>query len=169
LDRAKAEVRSLRADLPELRARAAAALAVLAAHPHVDRARLAAIGFCFGGTAVLELARSGAALAGVVGFHAGLATSAPEDAKAIRGKVLVCLGADDPVVDAEQRRAFTAEMTTARVDWQLLLFGGVGHSFTNREIDAWQLPGFAYHKDADRRSWQAMRALFDEVLGPIAP
>ncbi len=168
IDRAKTLVRGLRADLATLRARAAAAHDLLRAHPRVDRGRTAAIGFCFGGTAVLELARSGADLAGVVGFHAGLDTTAPGDARAIRGKVLVCLGADDPIVDAEQRRAFVAEMTAARVDWQMHLYGGVGHSFTNRESDAWKFPGFAYDRQADRRSWQAMRDFLDDVLGASA-
>ena len=168
IERAKILVRSLRADLPTLRARAAAAHDLLRAHSCIDPAKTAAIGFCFGGTAVLELARSGADLAGVVGFHAGLDTTAPLDARAIRGKVLVCLGADDPIVNAEQRRAFIAEMTTAHVDWQMNLYGGVGHSFTNREIDAWKFPGFAYHLQTDRRSWQALRIFLDEVLGPIA-
>ena len=166
-DRARAFVRALSADLPTLRRRANAALDLLKAQPNVDAARTAAVGFCFGGTTVLELARSGADVACVVGFHAGLTTSAPEDAKAIRGKVLVCQGTDDPVITAEQRDAFAAEMTAGRVDWQMHLYGGVGHSFTNREIDAWKFPGFAYDEVADRRSWLAMRNLFDEVLGPV--
>lgn len=168
LERARGLVKSLRADLPTLRARAAAAHEVLRSHACVERTRTAAIGFCFGGTAVLELARSGAELAAVVGFHPGLDTTAPGDAKAIRAKILVCLGADDPIVDAEQRRAFAAEMTAGQVDWQMHLHGRAGHSFTNRDIDALGFPGFAYHELADRRSWQAMRGFFDEVLGPIA-
>jgi dienelactone hydrolase len=168
LEEAKAIVRALRADLPALRLRGRKAMEVLLAHPRVEPARTAAVGFCFGGTTVLELARSGAALAGVVGFHAGLTTTAPEDARAIRGRVLVCLGADDPIVDEAQRRAFCAEMTAGEVDWQMIVYGGVGHSFTNRFIDAFQFPGFAYHAVADKRSWQAMRDFLDEVLGPVA-
>jgi dienelactone hydrolase len=116
---------------------------------------------------VLELARSGADIKALVGFHAGLTTTAPEDARAIRGSVLVCLGADDPIVNAEQRAAFCAEMTAAGVDWQMHLYGGVGHSFTNPEIDAWEFPGFAYDAVADARSWEAMRDFFDEVLGQL--
>ncbi|HJW11656.1 MAG TPA: dienelactone hydrolase family protein, partial [Albitalea sp.] len=107
---------SLRADLATLRLRANAALNLLKAQAHVDAGRTAAIGFCFGGTTVLELARSGASVACVVGFHAGLSTSAPQDAAQIKGKVLVCLGAADPIVPAEQRDGFVAEMTAARVD-----------------------------------------------------
>jgi dienelactone hydrolase len=167
LEEAKALVRNLLGNLPELRGRARAALDVLRAQPHVDDGRLAAIGFCIGGTTVLELARSGADIKALVGFHAGLTTTAPEDARAIRGNVLVCLGADDPIVNAEQRAAFCAEMTAAGVDWQMHLYGGVGHSFTNPEIDAWEFPGFAYDAVADARSWEAMRDFFDEVLGQL--
>ena len=168
LERAKAFVRELRADRAALRRRSAAALAVLAAHPRVDARRLAAVGFCFGGTAVLELARAGAGLACVVGFHPGLDAAEPHDARAIRGSVLVCLGDKDPVVSAEQRAAFAAEMSAAGVDWQLVLYGGVGHSFTNRDIDAYGFPGFAHDAAADRRSWLAMQNLFDEVLAPVS-
>jgi dienelactone hydrolase len=164
MEEAMATISALAADLPTLRARATTALGIVKAHAHVDPARTGAIGFCFGGTTVLELARSGADVGCVVGFHAGLGTSAPGDARNIRGRVMVCLGAADPIVPAEQRDAFAAEMTAGGVDWQMLLYGGVGHSFTNREVDARGLPGFAYDEKADRRSWQAMRALFDEVF-----
>ena len=117
LDEAKAIVQELRSDLPMLRARVGAALDLLRRHPNVDPARIGAIGFCFGGTAVLELVRGGADVACTVGFHAGLTTSAPQDAHSIRGKVLVCQGNADPVITAKQRDAFAAEMTDAGVDW----------------------------------------------------
>jgi dienelactone hydrolase len=165
LEPAKAIVKELRADRAALRRRARVALEVLTSHPTVDRRRLAAVGFCFGGTAVLELARDGAELAAVVGFHPGLDTPTPADACAIRGKVLVCVGEQDPIVDAAQRTAFLAEMREGGVDAQLIVYSGAGHSFTNPLIDAWKFPGFAYHALADRRSWQAMRNLLDEVLG----
>jgi dienelactone hydrolase len=164
LDEKMALVRSLRADAAELRARGAAALAVLTGHSNVDRGRLAAIGFCFGGTTIIELARGGAPLRALAGFHAGLTSAPAEDNRAIAGKLLLCLGAEDPVVPAEQRTSFLAEMTEAGVDWQLHLYGRVGHSFTNPEIDAWDYPGFRYDAEADARSWQAMRHLFDEIL-----
>jgi dienelactone hydrolase len=161
---AQALVRRLRDDVAELRARAAAGLAVLQAHGNVDPARLAAIGFCFGGAAAIELARAGAPLAAVAGFHAGVLPGTLEDDKAIRAKLLLCHGEQDPVVPARQIQDFTARLTEAGVDWQLHLYGGVGHSFTNREIDAWNLPGFSYDESADRRSWAAMRQLFGEVF-----
>jgi dienelactone hydrolase len=163
-DQAMAHVKGLMNDLPTLRARANAALAVLTSQPNVEATRIGAIGFCFGGTTVLELARGGAELSCVVGFHAGLQTSAPEDAKNIRCPVLICTGANDPIVQAEHRDAFAAEMTAGGVDWRMILYGGVGHSFTNREIDAYKLPGFMYDERADRRSWRAMLDLFDETL-----
>jgi dienelactone hydrolase len=164
LDDKMALVRSLRADTGELRARGSAALAVLTSQASVDNDRLAAIGFCFGGTAILELARGGAPLAALVGFHAGLTSAAAGDNRAIRGKLLLCLGAEDPVVPAEQRASFLGEMTAAGVDWQMHLYGAVGHSFTNPEIDAWGYPGFHYDAEADARSWRAMRHLFEEIL-----
>lgn len=164
LERAKALVRELRADRAALRRRSFAALELLTSHASVDARRTAAIGFCFGGMAVLELARGGADVACVVGFHAALDTPTPSDARAIKGKVLVCLGDADPIVTAPQRDAFVAEMQSARVDWQMVLYGGVGHSFTNRYIDAAGFPGFAYDAVADRRSWLAMRNLFAETL-----
>jgi dienelactone hydrolase len=163
-DQAMAHVKELMNDLPTLRARANAALAVLRSQPNVVATRVGAIGFCFGGTTVLELARGGAELSCVVGFHAGLQTSAPQDAKNIRCPVLICTGTNDPIVNAEHRDAFAAEMTAAGVDWRMILYGGVGHSFTNREIDAHQFPGFLYDERADQRSWRAMLDLFDETL-----
>jgi dienelactone hydrolase len=162
LDQARQMVQQLRNDLPTLRARATTALELLRQQPNVDASRIAAIGFCFGGTTVLELARSGADVVCTVGFHAGLATTSPAQRGAIRGKVLVCQGADDPIITAEHRNAFAAEMTDAGVDWQMHVYGGVGHSFTNPEIDSWNLPGFTYDARADRRSWQVMRSLFEE-------
>lgn len=167
MEHAMKVIGGLAGNLPVLRKRARTALELLKSQANVDPDRTAAIGFCFGGTTVLELARSGADVACVVGFHSGLSTSAPQDAKAIKGKVLVCLGAEDPIIPAEQRNAFVDEMRAGGVDWQMLVYGGVGHSFTNREVNAMNRPGFHYDEKTDRRSWAAMRALFDEVLGEV--
>ena len=164
---AMAIIGTLTNDLTTLRRRARVALDVLKAQASVDSSRTAAIGFCFGGTTVLELARSGADVGCVVGFHSGLATTAPQDAKDITCKVMVCLGAEDPIIPAQQRAAFIDEMRAGGVDFQMLLYGNAGHSFTNREVDAMNIPGFAYHAPTDQRSWQAMRNFFDEVVGPI--
>ena len=141
-----------------------AGLDVLTAQPRVDRARLAAIGYCFGGTMSLELARGGAPLRAVVGFHSGLRTTRPEDAKNIVGKVLVCQGAQDPLITADQRGPFEAEMIAAGVDWQLHTYGEAVHSFTNPDAGHLGNPGIAYHEPSDRRSWAAMVGLFGETL-----
>lgn len=169
LERAMALGKALRGDRRRLRERMAAALEVLTAQPNVDPARLLGIGYCMGGAAMIELARMGAPLRGVVGFHSGFLPGAPEENRAIGGKLLLCHGADDPVVGQAQRDAFLAEMSEAGIDWQLQLYGGVGHSFTNPDIDALGLAGFAYDEAADHRSWQAMLNFFDEVLGPLEP
>ena len=112
---------------------------------------------------MLEAARGGADLKAVVGFHSGLGTARPQDAANIKGKVLVQIGADDPVIPPEQRLAFEQEMTAGGVDWRMVLYGKTGHSFTNRDVDAYGMPGFNYQADADRRSWQAMIDLFAET------
>jgi dienelactone hydrolase len=164
LERMKAIVQSLRADVGLLRSRCAAALEVLRTHDHVDPTKLAAIGFCFGGAAAIELARAGAPLAALIGFHAGILPGSAEDDQAIRARLLLCHGEEDPVVPASHVQEFTARLTGAGVDWQLHLYGGIGHSFTNREIDAWKLPGFFYDAKADRRSWAAMRLLLEEAF-----
>ena len=165
LDTVMAIIAPLRDDPQRTRARAQGGLEALLGRQEVDPARIAAIGYCFGGTMALELARSGAAVAGVVGFHSGLATVRPEDAKAITGKVLVCIGADDPGVDAAQRAAFEDEMRQSGADWQMNLYGGVVHSFTNPAADRLGRPDFIrYDATADARSWSAMTAFFDEIF-----
>lgn len=145
-----------------LRRRARAGLDALRAQPGVDPARLAAIGYCFGGTTVLELARSGAEIAGVVSFHGGLDTPVP--AKALKAKVLVLHGADDPHVPDKDVLAFAKEMRDAKADWQLVSYGNAVHGFTNPNNGGDPSKGAAYDAAADRRSWAAMRAFFDEVL-----
>ena len=142
-----------------------AGLAVLTAQPRVDTTRLAAIGYCFGGTMSLELARGGAPFKAVVGFHSGLGTTRPEDAKNITGSVLVCIGAEDPIIPPEQRIAFEEEMRAGGVDWRMNLYGGAAHSFTNPAASEMGMAGIAYHEATDRRSWNAMLELFGEVLG----
>ena len=156
---------ALREDTALLRARARAALDALAAQPNVDRGRLAATGYCFGGFTALELARSGAPLAGVVSFHGLLGTQKPASAGAIKARILACTGAADPLAPADQVVAFEREMTEAGVDWQVITYGGAKHAFTNPAADALGRPGFGYQAEADRRSWAAMRAFFGEIFG----
>jgi dienelactone hydrolase len=146
------------------RARAAAGLEVLKSRPQVDPARIAAIGYCFGGSMVLEIARGGADLRGVVSFHGGLATPNPADARKIKGKVLVLHGADDPFESSAEIAAFQEEMRQAKVDWQMVYYGGAVHSFTNPESGKAGIMGVGYNEAADRRSWQAMRDFFEEIF-----
>lgn len=153
-----------RADRALMRERARAGLDLLRSDPRVDPKRIACIGYCFGGGVSLELARSGAPLAGVVSFHGNLDTPNPADAKAIRGKVLVCHGADDPYVPSEQVAAFQKEMRDAAVDYQLIAYGGAVHSFTHPDAGNDPSRGAAYNEAADRRSWQAMLQFFQEIL-----
>lgn len=155
---------SYKNDRPLLRARVAAGLATLKAQPGVTGDKIAAIGYCFGGTAVLELARSGADIAGVVSFHGGLDTPTSQDAKNIRAKVLALHGADDPYVPADQVAAFENEMRQAGVDWQLIVYGGAVHGFTNPANGTDNSKGAAYNALADARSWVAMQQFFNELF-----
>ena len=147
-----------------LRARAQAGLAVLQKHELTDPKRVAAIGYCFGGTTVIELARSGADIAGVVSFHGGLDSPHPEDGRKIRCKVLALQGADDPFVPAKDLAAFEEELRQAKVDWQLVKYGGAAHSFTDWNAGDNPQQGAAYNEKADRRSWEAMKQFFAEIF-----
>mgnify|MGYP001393541025 CR=1 FL=1 len=148
-------------DPSSMRAVAEAGLAQLLAQPRVDASRIGAMGYCFGGSLAIELARGGEDLRGVVGFHSGLGNPHPEASSAITAKVLVILGVDDPIIPSEARLAWEQEMSAAGVDWQMLLFSGAGHSFTNVNS---KRPGFEYHEPSDRRSWIAMADFWREVF-----
>lgn len=151
----------LRGDVDGTRQLAAGALAQLTARPEVDATKLAAIGYCFGGTFALELARAGAELRAVVGFHAGLATQKPGK---ISGAVLACIGADDPLVPVAERNAFEAEMRAAGCDWQLHVYGGAVHGFANPHANALGNPAVRYDEVAHKRSWRSMLELFEATL-----
>jgi dienelactone hydrolase len=158
-------VGGLRAEPAELRARGHAALKALAALPEVDAGRLAAIGFCFGGSVVLELARDGAELRAVVSFHGVLSTKLPAQAGRVKASVLVCTGVDDPLAPPEQVADFENEMRVGGVkDWQVIAYGNTLHGFTNPAADGSMLRTAMYNEQADRRSWASMKSLFDEVL-----
>lgn len=147
-----------------MRERAAAGLWNLKNFSLCDKSRLLAIGYCFGGTCALELARSGAELTAVVSFHGGLNTPHPEDAKNIKARLLVCNGADDPHVPDEEIAAFKQEMRDAKVDYQLIHYGGAVHAFTNPAAGDDPSKGVAYNEKADKRSWELMRTFFREAL-----
>jgi dienelactone hydrolase len=154
-------------DRGTLRSVAKLALDTLAQQPTVDKKKLAAIGFSYGGLVALELARSGAPLKGVVTFHGALDSKDPHDAKNITGKVLVLLGADDPFVpEAEIVKAFEREMRGGGVDWQEVMYGNTMHGFTDQGVEALKIPGAAFNAEADRRSWIAMNNFLSEIFSP---
>ncbi|MDD5362260.1 MAG: dienelactone hydrolase family protein [Ignavibacteria bacterium] len=130
----------------------------------VDPDKIAVMGYCFGGTVALELARSGADVKGTLTFHGGLDTPTPQDAKNIKGKVLVMHGGDDPFVPREQVNAFEKEMKDAGVDYQLFIYSGAVHSFTNPAAGNDNSKGAAYNEKADKRSWEAMKTFFKEIF-----
>lgn len=151
-------------DPAKLRQRGRASLDYLASTPHTDSSRLASIGFCMGGTFSLELARDGAPLKGIVSFHGGLQTQRPAESGKVKAKILVCTGADDTMIPAEQVNAFEAEMIKAGADWQVITYGGAKHSFTNPNSDSLAMPGIGYNKLVDARSWKAMTDFFEEIF-----
>jgi dienelactone hydrolase len=154
---ASAEAHRYYGDLPLLRARVRAAYDTAAASPAADPARIAVIGYCFGGSAALEFARTGAPLAATASFHGGLIAHDPPEVGAITGPLLVATGGADPVVPDEAVVAFENELRTrADLDWQVTVYSGAPHGFT--------LPGSAYREKADRRSWRALAGLLDEVF-----
>ena len=160
---------ALRSDLPTLRARARAALATLISFPQVDGERLAAIGFCFGGSVVLELARDGADLRAVVSLHGVLSTKAPAQPGKVKASVLICTGAEDPLAPPDQVAAFQNEMREAKVrDWQVVSYGNTLHAFTNPAAGPATMQGTMYNGQADRRSWLAVRHFLEERLSDQA-
>jgi dienelactone hydrolase len=158
-DEAGAAMQAVNADRAGLAAMMRAALADVRGLEPVDAAKVAAIGFCFGGKCVLDLARSGADVAGVVAFHGLFDAPAIPTAETISAKVLALHGWDDPLAKPEEVVAFAAEMTAKKADWQLHAYGHAEHGFTN-----YNRPQM-YRPDADRRSWQAMRNFLEELFG----
>lgn len=153
-------------DRHELRIRIEGALAKLKSEPMVDPNRTAAIGYCFGGATVLELARSGADVNGVVSFHGELGTHDPAKPGEVKAKILVLTGADDPFVPPSKVEAFENEMRNAKANWQVNVYSGAEHSFTNPAADSFHIKGVAYNAEADHRSWQAMRNFLEEIFKP---
>ncbi|WP_024299718.1 dienelactone hydrolase family protein [Methylomicrobium lacus] len=147
-----------------LQRRIGAALATVKLLPWVDDKKCAAIGFCFGGLCVLDLARTGVDIKGVVSFHGILAAPGNTEGKPIKAKVLALHGHDDPLGPPEQVLAFAQEMTKAGADWQVHVYGNTMHAFTNPIANNPDV-GNVYQADADRRSWIAMKNFLEEILG----
>jgi dienelactone hydrolase len=155
----------VRANVESWRGRALAALDVLKKDEHVDPSKLAAIGYCFGGSTALQFAYGGADLDAVVTFHAALPTPTPEQAEAIKARILICNGADDTFVSEESIRKLKAALDAAGVKYQVESYPGAVHSFTVPGASPDKLPGIAYNAEADKKSRASMKALFDEVFG----
>lgn len=154
-------------NLPEAKARFEQALATLKADPTVDSARIAVIGYCFGGSVALSMANAGYDIAAVAAFHSGLGLPVMPEAGAVKAEILVCNGADDPFVPAEQTEAWKSAMDAAGVNYKYIAYEGAVHAFTSPGADAlgqqFDLP-LAYQKEADEQSWEEMKALFDRTL-----
>lgn len=163
-EEAAALSKPLREDRQAMRQRLQAAYDVLMRNSRVDDSRMAAIGFCFGGTAALELARHGSPLKAAVSFHGGLSTPDLTDAENIEGEVLVLHGADDPRIPAEDVGTFIREMQTAGVRYALHAYPGAVHSFTVPTAGGDPSRGSAYNKEAAERAWDEMLRLFDKSL-----
>lgn len=157
-------IQALYGNRAEWRSLATTAFQALISQPLVDRNRIGAIGFCFGGTTCLELARTGAAVGAIATFHSGLIAGLPEDAGRMRSKVLICHGAEDPLVTGEDIQGFMAEMRREQADWQFVYHGNAVHSFTEPAADARGMRGFSYSQKAESRSWAAMLHLFRETF-----
>ncbi len=158
------EAGKYKADRNLYRARMLSALEVLDKDPQTDLSKVAAIGYCFGGTGVIELARSGALIKGVVSFHGGLDSPTPADGKNIKGKVLALHGADDPNVPTKDIAAFEQEMKDAKVDYKLVSYPGAVHAFTQKSAGNDNSKGAAYNEAADKASWDEMKAFFDRIF-----
>ncbi|WP_031434997.1 dienelactone hydrolase family protein [Methylomarinum vadi] len=166
-DDAKKFMQATLADMNVATARFNEAMRLLQRQSTVDSGKIAAIGYCFGGGIVLQMARSGADLAGVVSFHGSLGTDTPAQPGTVKAEVLVMNGADDPFVSAEQIDAFKQEMQKAAVNYEFVNYPGVKHSFTNPEADAFgkrfDMP-LVYNAEADQDSWSRMQAFLKRVF-----
>jgi dienelactone hydrolase len=159
--RVMSKIMELRAEPTRLCAVASAGTGVLGSHPLLD-SRIAALGYCFGGMTVLELARSGADLRGAISVHGTLSTPAPASPGKIQCKLLICHGALDPHVPLTQVTTFIEEMNAANADWQLIAYSGAQHGFTHE--NATSTPGVAYNAQADARSQQHIRRFLQEIF-----
>ena len=164
-DEAKAWMQQITANIDAWQRRASLALEQLKAHPKVKSGKLAAIGYCFGGATVMQMAYSGLELDGVVSFHGSLPPATPEQAGKIKTRVLVAHGDADTFVPPERITAFKKALSDAGVDWELDIYGGARHGFTNPYADGYGMAGLAYDERADQRSWQRMLTFFEDIFG----
>jgi dienelactone hydrolase len=162
---AEAMVNEAMKDPAVIAARFNAALAQLKQDPHVDPQKIAAIGYCFGGAVVLNMARAGVDVPAVVSFHGLLSTQKPAEKGKVKAQILALTGSDDPFVPADQVEGFKKEMDAAGVKYNLIVYPGAKHAFTNPNAAQYGMPQLAYNADADKKSWAEMLKFFKQVLG----
>jgi dienelactone hydrolase len=153
-----------RSDRKLMRERAKAGFDALIKMKNIDSSQIAAMGYCFGGGVVLELARSGADIAGAISFHGSYNTPNPDDAKNIKGSVLAIHGADDPAIPLKELESLQNEMRNAKVDHKIIIYGGAVHSFTDKAAGSDPSKGSAYNQKADEGSWEDMKRFFKEIF-----
>ena len=163
-DEAKGWMEQISSNSEAWQRRANLALEQLKAHPKVDAERLAAIGYCFGGATVMQMAYAGTDIAGVVSFHGALPPATPEQAAKVKARVLVAHGDADGFVPAERIQAFKQALSQANVDWEMIIYGGAKHSITNPYADGYGMDGLAYNEAADRRSWLRSLAFLEDIF-----
>lgn len=156
--------KQIQANIQTWRERALKALDILKAQPEVDPARVAAMGYCFGGSTVMQMAYAGADLRGVASFHGALPPAEGVAKGSIKAKVLACHGADDAFIPAEKVEAFQKSLSEAGAVWEFITYSGTKHSFTNPDADKAGMANAAYNKRADMRSWEALLGFLKEVF-----
>jgi len=163
-DQAGTWMKEVQANVSQWRARAIKGLAVLRSQAQVDMNNIAAIGYCFGGATVIQLAFSGEEISGVVSFHGALPLPTGKQARKVKGKMLIAHGNADPFLKEAHIQKFRNALDKANVDWYMVIYGGARHSFTNPGADAHGMDALQYNQDADRRSWKHMQLFFEEIF-----
>jgi dienelactone hydrolase len=163
-DEAKGWMKQITSNTETWQRRASLALAQLKAHPKVESSKLAAIGYCFGGATVMQMAYAGEELDGVISFHGSLPPATPEQAAKVKALVLIAHGDADTFVPPERIEAFKTGLSEGGVNWEMNIYSGARHSFTNPYADGYGMEGLAYHEQADRRSWLRALAFFEEIF-----
>jgi dienelactone hydrolase len=164
-DQAAEWMKQITSNIRQWQGRALAGLEVLKSEARTDTTRIAAIGYCFGGATVQQLAYTGVDIKGVVSFHGSLVPIAEEQAGRVKAKVMICHGGSDPLVKAGAIESYISAMEKSGVDWRMIIYGGARHSFTNPDADQVGMDALKYSKSADERSWADMQAFFDEIFG----
>ena len=163
-DQAEKFMEEITANVDAWQKRALAGLAVLKKQSVTDSSRIAAIGYCFGGSTVQQLAYSGAEIRGIVSFHGSLVPPTKSAVKHTKAKILICHGAADPFTKPEALQTYLAAMNASGLNWEIILYGNAKHSFTNPGADKYGMAALAYNPTTDRRSWENMKQFFNEIF-----